>query len=183
MAVNIFEHRRIMVVGNNGSGKSFLSRRLADITGLPLVHLDAEYWRPNWQAPPRDEWLARQAQLTSAERWIIDGNHSGTMEVRYAAADLVILLDVNRLTCLAGIVRRRGRPRPDMPAYIVEKWDGEFLRFCRGLWRFPKVRRPKIIALHEKYPGVPLLVIKGRREANRLLRAWRDDAARRTGRV
>jgi adenylate kinase family enzyme len=41
--LNIFEYNRIIIVGNNGSGKSFISKELAIITGLPVVHLDAEF--------------------------------------------------------------------------------------------------------------------------------------------
>jgi len=47
IVLNIFGYNRIMIVGNNGSGKSFLAKKLAVITGLPLVHLDMEFWRPN----------------------------------------------------------------------------------------------------------------------------------------
>jgi adenylate kinase family enzyme len=42
--LDIFGYNRmIIVVGNNGSGKSFLSKELSVITGLPLVHLDVEF--------------------------------------------------------------------------------------------------------------------------------------------
>ena len=72
--MNIFEYRRIMIIGNNGSGKSFLSKRLAVLTGLPLTHLDAEYWQPNLTRPPDSEWRQRNIELTAAEAWILDGN-------------------------------------------------------------------------------------------------------------
>lgn len=45
------QHKRIAVVGNSGSGKSYFAKRLAKISGLPLVYLDAAYWRPGWQKP------------------------------------------------------------------------------------------------------------------------------------
>ena len=54
IVLNIFEYNRMIIVGNNGSGKSFLSKELSVITGLPLVHLDVEFWRPNWEKPPKD---------------------------------------------------------------------------------------------------------------------------------
>jgi len=40
--LNISDYNRIIIVGNNGSGKSFLSKELSVITGLPLIHLDAD---------------------------------------------------------------------------------------------------------------------------------------------
>lgn len=41
--LNLSAYRRIMIIGAPGSGKSRAARRLASITGLPLIHLDNEY--------------------------------------------------------------------------------------------------------------------------------------------
>lgn len=161
-----------MIVGNNGSGKSHLARELSAITGLPAIHLDAEYWRPGWGEPTREEWIARQEALVAREKWIIDGMHASTMEVRFAAADAVIFLDIGRPACLFGVLRRYGKKRPDMPHYLDERMDRAFWRFLVGLWRFPTARRPAILALHEKYPDIPLLIVRSRRGARRLLREW-----------
>ncbi len=45
--LNLSAYRRIMIIGAPGSGKSRAARRLAEITGLPLIHLDNEYWLPD----------------------------------------------------------------------------------------------------------------------------------------
>ena len=44
--MNIHQYNRIVVLGLNGSGKSWFSRELAAIMGLPLIHLDAGFWQP-----------------------------------------------------------------------------------------------------------------------------------------
>jgi adenylate kinase family enzyme len=175
--LNITEYDRIAVVGNNGSGKSYLSRELSAITGLPLVHLDVEFWRPNWEMPSKEEWIARQAELVSKDQWIIDGTHQATMELRFKAADLVIFLDINRLVCLYSVLVRNGRKRTDMPQYLQEKLDRPFFQFCRRLWNFPAAGERTIMGLHEKYLDTPFLVIKGRRRMKKLLRQWRDETA------
>ena len=46
---------RIMIIGCCGSGKSTLSKSIYQITGLPLIHLDKEYFKPNWEKPSKDE--------------------------------------------------------------------------------------------------------------------------------
>lgn len=173
--MNLFAHRRIMIVGNNGSGKSFLAGKIADITGLPLVHLDAIYWRPNWEAPTPAEWADMQRELVMKDSWIIDGNHSGTMEIRFDAADLVIFLDFDRLTCLMGVLKRHGKKRADMPDHLADRLDGEFVKFLKGLWTFRKTRRKMILALHERDPAKAFLVIRSRRAMRKCLEKWEQE--------
>lgn len=160
------EYKRIAIIGNGGSGKSTLSRQLAERTGLPLVHLDMEFWRPGWEQTPRDEWLAKNELLTLCEKWIIDGNYNSTLEMRFAAADLVIFLDFNRFLCLYRVLKRRNKDRPDFPRYLEEKFDPVFLKW---IWNFPKNNRGVIMQLHEKYPDVKFIVIKNKRELRRTL--------------
>jgi len=176
--LNIFGYNRIIIVGNNGSGKSFLAKELSVITGLPLVHLDVEFWRPNWEKPPKEEWIKKQRELTSKELWIIDGNHTATMELRFKAADLVVFLDINRFVCLVSILLRNGKKRSDTPQYLDEKFDKEFLRLCKGLWSFSKTRKHTIMNLHKKYYDKPFLIIDSRRKMNELLNQWRVEKAK-----
>lgn len=177
MELDIFRYNRIIIVGNNGSGKSFLTKELSVITGLPLVHLDVEFWRPNWEKPPKDEWIKKQTEFTSKDNWIIDGNHSDTMEMRFKSADLIIFLDINRFTCLISVFKRYGKKRSDMPQYLNERFDIEFLKFFKGLWNFSKTRKRIILELHEKYPNKPFFVIGTRRKKNDLLDQWREEKA------
>ncbi|MBU3142707.1 hypothetical protein [Clostridium sp. CF012] len=176
--MNIFGYNRIIIVGNNGSGKSFLSKELAVFMDLPLVHLDVEFWRPNWKKPPKEEWINRQMELTSKEKWIIDGNHTDTMELRFKAADIVIFLDINRFVCLVSVLLRNGKKRSDTPPYLEEKLDKEFLHLCIGLWSFSKTRKRTIMNLHKKYPNKPFFVIDSRAKMEKLLNQWRDEKAK-----
>lgn len=176
--MNIFEYNRIIIVGNNGSGKSFLAKELSVITDLPLVHLDVEFWRPNWEKPLREEWIKIQMELISKTKWIIDGNHTSTMELRFKAVDIVIFLDINRFVCLSSVLERYGKKRSDMPQYLEERLDMEFFQFCKGLWNFSKTRKRTIMDLHKKYPDKPFFVIESRRKMKKLLDHWKDEKAK-----
>lgn len=46
---------RIIVIGSSGSGKSTLSRKLSKSLDLPVYHLDALFWKPNWVMTEPDE--------------------------------------------------------------------------------------------------------------------------------
>ena len=112
-----------MILGNNGSGKSFFAKELAAITGLPLVHLDTEFWLPNWEMPSEDEWLRKMTEFVSKEKWILDGIVSlgAAMDLRFKTADLIIFLDMNPLICLAGIIKRNGKKRSDTTILRAEE--------------------------------------------------------------
>ena len=174
VGISITDYNRIVIWGNNGSGKSYLAQKLHIITGLPLVHLDNEFWRPNWGMPSQSEWKARNLELVAGEKWIIDGNvnHGDTMALRYAAADLVIFLDINRVVCLARVISRNGNKRADTSQYRYEKFDGRFLRLCLGILNYRKTRRRIVLDLHEKYPEVGFLRIGSIGEVPAWLGRW-----------
>lgn len=110
--------RRIMVVGQPGSGKSTVARALHDRTGLPVVHLDRIHWLPGWVQRGREDRVAMVTAAEAAEAWIIEGNFSATTVNRVARADLVVWLDLPLALRLWRVVRRAltglGRTRPDM---------------------------------------------------------------------
>jgi adenylate kinase family enzyme len=74
--------RRILVWGAPGTGKSTLARAIGARLGLPVIHLDAEYWRPGWVAPAQEEWLAQVTALAARDAWVMDGNYSATWHLR-----------------------------------------------------------------------------------------------------
>jgi adenylate kinase family enzyme len=119
---------------------------------LPVIHLDAELWRPGWIMTPKDEELALLQNWIAGESWIIDGNYGATMSQRFAAADTILFLDFPRSLCLWRAVRRflryRGRRRPDMAEGCPEKLDWEFLKW---IWSFPRTQRPLVLQRIAEY--------------------------------
>jgi adenylate kinase family enzyme len=144
--------RRVLVIGCGGAGKSTLARELAVRTGLPLVHLDRLYWKPGWTQTPPAEWQAVVRGVIAGERWLLDGSYGSTLELRLAAADTAIYLDLPRRTCLRRALSRwlrgRGRTRPDLPDGCPESFDLEFLRW---IWSYPTRHRPRTLARLDEF--------------------------------
>lgn len=166
------EMRRVLVIGSSGAGKSVFAARLAERTGLPLVHLDAIYWRPGWIATPKEAWARTVDGLLARDAWVMDGNYAGTMDRRLAACDTVVLLDLPRTVCLVRAVKRRivhhRRSRPDMTAGCEERLTWQFIRW---IWEYPAKRRPGVLAkLAALRPGQRAVVLRSTAEIEAFLR-------------
>jgi adenylate kinase family enzyme len=162
--------KRIMVVGSPGSGKSTFSRKLAEITGLPLIHLDKEFWNNGWIETPREEWVKKQKYLIEGTEWIVDGNYGGTMDIRLEKADTIICFKLTRRVCLLSYFKRVitniDKVRSDMPEGCPEKFDFEFMKY---IWNFPKTSGQKNINRLEKIVGKKIIVFENRRQAKRYI--------------
>ncbi|MEM1324523.1 MAG: DNA topology modulation protein [Bacteroidota bacterium] len=138
--------KKILIIGSGGAGKSTFARQLHRITGLPLIHLDQKYWQPNWEMPDRLEWTEQVKDLVQQEAWIMDGNYSSTLDIRLAAADLVIFLDRPTYLCFYRVLKRtwrnHGRTRSDMTRDCPDRFDLEFLHY---VLMYNWVRRPTIL--------------------------------------
>jgi len=171
--------KRVLVIGPGGAGKSVLSRVLASVTGLPLVHLDREYWGPGWKMPDPDDWSARVAALTAGNAWILDGNHVATLEQRLERADAVVFLDFSRLTSLRGVatrlMTRAGRHRADLAPGCRNRLDRAYLHW---VWRFQRETRPLVMeALARHGDRVIVTTVRSRRQANAWLDALKNTTA------
>lgn len=86
--------QKIIIIGSPGSGKSTFSRKLRDVTGLPLFYLDMLWHLPDRTNVSREEFDRRLSEILSGEKWIIDGNYQRTLELRLRECDTVFLFDL-----------------------------------------------------------------------------------------
>jgi len=163
--------RRVLVIGSGGSGKSTVSAKLGELLNLEVNHLDKLYWRAGWVEPEADEWIKTITNLIDRDSWIIDGNYSGTLELRLQRCDTVVFLDLSRVLCMWRIVKRffvyRGGTRPDVAEDCPESLNFEFVSW---VWNYPRRSRPKVIKrLQEHAEGKQIFWLRTRSDVQRFL--------------
>lgn len=159
--------KRVLIIGGNGSGKTTMARQLAEITKLPLCHLDSLYWTGDWQVRERSEFLELlQAELEKSE-WILDGNMRSTLPKRLPYCDTVIYLDFSGIRCFFGTVKRvlenHGRSRSDMGGNCVERFDKRSWDFIKSTLTFNRRNRAYFYDTIATCPHVELIVLKNRK--------------------
>jgi adenylate kinase family enzyme len=167
--------KKVLVIGSGGSGKSTFSKRLGEALGIEVIHLDRLNWQPGWVETPKPELRARVEESVRRDAWIMDGNYSGTLDIRLEACDTVVFLDVPRLVCLWRVLKRVvtywNGGRADMAEGCDERFDLEFMRW---IWTYPKQRRPKILKLlTEKARDKKVVILRTQAEIESFLEAAR----------
>ncbi|MBS0529410.1 MAG: DNA topology modulation protein [Proteobacteria bacterium] len=137
--------QRVLVMGSSGSGKSTFAQKLSAMTGIPVISLDALFWKPGWTPSEAAEFDARVTDAMNAPCWIMDGDYLAHVgNLRRERADTVIWFDLPRATCMIGVMTRiaktYGRVRPEMAPGCPERIDFEFLRY---VWTYRRKRRPR----------------------------------------
>ena len=100
----------------------------------------------------------------------MDGNYGGTLDIRLAAADTVVFLDLPRIVCLWRIVTRAarywGRTRPDLAPKCPERLDWEFVVW---VWTYPDRRRPEMLERLRELTNVRAIVLKSAADVEKFL--------------
>lgn len=104
-------HRRIVIHGVAGSGKSSLAVRLAATGGLTYVAVDDLMWRPGWVQVPRDEQADVLRPHAAGASWVMDALWTATREVVLPRTDLLVALDYPRRVSLGRLLNRTAHRR------------------------------------------------------------------------
>ncbi len=150
--------QRVTIIGCSGGGKSTLARAVGARLGLPVIHLDALFWKPGWTESDPVEFRASVEAAAAGERWVIDGNFVSFGRTFFERADTIIWIEQQMLVCLWRAIWRAltgfGRSRSDLAPGCPEKID---LVFYRYIWSWNRATRPRMQAAIDAFaPQTPL---------------------------
>jgi adenylate kinase family enzyme len=115
--------QRIVIIGNSGSGKSYLTRQLGARLSLPPIHLDEWFWEPGGFTVkrPQDAVFQQIATAKQAERWIAEGVYGELTERFFSRAEGLIWLNMDWQTCRNNLLSRGPQdPDPTDPAALAD---------------------------------------------------------------
>ena len=126
--------RRVSVVGGSCTGKTTVSRRLAELLGVPHIELDALHHDANWNEAPAELLQERvYAALAAAPNgWVVDGNYHHKLGLLVIdRADTVVFLDPPFATAFRPSLWRTF----SRAARRVELWNGNYETFRNAFSR------------------------------------------------
>lgn len=133
--MDLSKYKKISIVGPPGSGKSTLAKRLGEFYSLPVHHIDCYFWQQNWTMPDKKVFYEQIEKISKGKKWILEGNHKGTLENRSKKSDLIILLDFDVKFCENSVLERHNqKERVGLPGFLIpnnEKLDEILLSIQR----------------------------------------------------
>lgn len=161
--------KRIIIIGNAGSGKTTFAKTLSDKTQLPLIHLDKLYWCGSWEHRSREEFDALLESELIKDEWIIDGNFGRTIPKRLEYCDTVFWFDLPTVTCLWGstvrVIKNFGKTRDDMGGNCPEYFDKHKASLYKAIFSFNRTHRKKYRKLLEEQRNKNVVIFKSRKQA------------------
>ncbi len=165
---------RVLVAGASGAGKTRLAAAVAAARGLPHVELDALFHGPGWV--PRPSFRSDVERLAAADHWVTEWQYDAVRDLLAARAELLVWLDLPRTVVVRQLVRRTVVRRLQRR----ELWNGNreaalrtFLtdpeHVVRWSWTTYAHTEPRVRALHEQRPELPVVRLRSRREVDRWL--------------
>lgn len=169
--------KKIMILGSAGAGKSTLARRIGTIIGIEVYHLDRFFWQKNWIPITQEELYKKVKSIVAKDSWIIDGNYSKSMDIRFNNADMIIFLDMPLWLCLWRVIIRRfkysNKQRSDMGEECKEKIDWEFVKW---IINYHKNKKQKLYKkLNQLSDEKRVYIIKNKKDKEELINTLCSD--------
>ena len=164
---------RVAVFGKPGGGKSTLSVKIAEATGLTLYQLDLIQFKTGGMKVPEGVFAKQHAEILAQPHWVLDGFGAPSyFEAMLGAADVLVYVEraplvhywwVTKRFLKSPFIKPLGWPEGS-PMWHSTLSSYRFLKFSRRFWT--PALKAKLLALQ---PDKCVYVIRRREDETVLL--------------
>ena len=167
--------RRVLVAGTSGSGKTTVAARVAVLLRAPHVEIDSLYHGPSWTRRASFEDDVRR--FSAGPRWVTEWQYDSVRAGLADRADLLIWLDLPRMTVMRQVVRRtvvrrvrrqqlwNGNVEPPIRTVFTD--PGHIVRWA---WHTHGRTAVRVGELAARRGDLPIVRLRSRPEIDRWLR-------------
>lgn len=107
---------RAVIIGNSGSGKTWLAAKMAKTDRISVIHLDELFWEPGGFDMKRPkETVLRLVEKSKADHsWIVEGVFGELAELYLDQADFLVWLDIGWDICRKRLLERGSESKKHM---------------------------------------------------------------------
>lgn len=115
--------QKIVIIGNSGSGKSYLAVKLSEILGPAVIHLDQLFWEPGGFGKKRPAEIVHGEvqQLSQAKAWIVEGVFGDLASMALENATALIFLNKCWTECETSLIERGSESSKQLDLVEAEK--------------------------------------------------------------
>lgn len=129
--------KKVVIIGNSGSGKSHLARELRSKLNLPIVHFDQLFWEPggfNKKRPP-DVVHNEIKQLSLADAWIMEGVFGDLAMTALENATALIFLNKDWDECRSALLERGSESSKQLDPVAAENSFNELISWAEAYYQ------------------------------------------------
>mgnify|MGYP001232416390 FL=1 len=171
--MKISEYKKIIILGNGGSGKSTLGEKFSKYLNIPVYHLDKLTFKTGWVTVNEKEFTGQLKKILLTDEWIIEGwSYNSTIPMRLSAADLIIYLELSVWLCYWYALKRHlqytFKQNPYDPPHS-NIWK-KTIRMVKAMWIVHKIYEPQLRELLTNYTESKTIIrLHSRNELNEFL--------------
>lgn len=120
------DFKKIIIIGNSGSGKTFLAQKLATILNVPVTHLDKLFWESESCLHKRPKEIVYQeiAEIAEESKWILEGVFGDLANIAISKADTLIFLNKDWSECSQALALRGSQGATEESFKELMDWAG-----------------------------------------------------------
>lgn len=127
---------RIIIIGNSGSGKTYLASKLSAYFGYPIIQLDLLFWEQGGfnTKRPKEIVYSEITRLAKEEKWIVEGVFGELAKEFFGNADYLIWLDLDHGTCIKNLLQRDSESAMQLDREAAEESFQKLIEWASNYW-------------------------------------------------